>query len=263
MSEACDKSINITSDNDMKMRELLARIQELENENSKLKSENSKKNAYYINAADVFGNLNKLQENFKEKFAQNYESIQNIRQTYNLQPWIEAAAKSRRIDVAVLTNSISRKNRQLFAVILAFMLLPFSMFLTVLWTFYSLFVDKTRISGAILMLYATHIYFDKSYIRGSKAVTWIKQIFFWKLLGNYFPVLLVKQNPETVYDPNGVYMMGYHPHGIISVGCFVSFAADATGASEMFPGIKIHPVSVLSLITYSYFTSPFIITRRL
>ena len=56
----------------------------------------------------------------------------------------------------------------------------------------------------------------------------------------------MKQNHDTVYDPEGVYMFGYHPHGIISVGCFVSFAADATGVSEMFPGIRIHAATLTS-----------------
>jgi len=57
---------------------------------------------------------------------------------------------------------------------------------------------------------------------------------------------VVKQNPDTVYDPNGIYMFGYHPHGIISVGCFVSFAADANGVTDMFPGIKIHPATLVA-----------------
>ena len=53
---------------------------------------------------------------------------------------------------------------------------------------------------------------------------------------NYFPVLLVKQNPDTIFDPKETYMFGYHPHGIISVGCFVNFAADANGIEDVFPG---------------------------
>lgn len=46
--------------------------------------------------------------------------------------------------------------------------------------------------------------------------------------------------------------MGYHPHGIISMGAFANFATEATGFSEMFPGIQ------LSLLTLtSNFRIPF------
>lgn len=33
-------------------------------------------------------------------------------------------------------------------------------------------------------------------------------------------------------------MLAYHPHGIISFGAFTNFATEATGFSELFPGIK-------------------------
>ena len=38
-------------------------------------------------------------------------------------------------------------------------------------------------------------------------------------------------------DPKRKYIMGYHPHGIISHGAWCSFATNALGFSEKFPGI--------------------------
>lgn len=38
--------------------------------------------------------------------------------------------------------------------------------------------------------------------------------------------------------PDRNYIMGYHPHGIISVGAFVNFATNSTGFPHLFPGIQ-------------------------
>lgn len=43
---------------------------------------------------------------------------------------------------------------------------------------------------------------------------------------------------EQDLDPKKNYVMGYHPHGIISMGAFANFATEATGFSKVFPGIK-------------------------
>lgn len=244
------------------MEELLNRISKLEQENAELKKHQEGAKLLNYLKADVYANLTSLQDNLKEKIRIQYNKLRE--QTshlpplppvptamflhnmprLDLKPWIELAAKSRNIDVQDITKAISRKNRQLIACIVTFMLLPMSMAMTALWCYIAIFVDKSRIALALLLIYGTIIYFDTSFERGSRAVMWVKQHWFWRLLCNYFPILLVKQNVDTIYDPNEVYLFGYHPHGIISVGCFVSFAADATGASDLFPGIKIHPATL-------------------
>lgn len=35
------------------------------------------------------------------------------------------------------------------------------------------------------------------------------------------------------------YIIGYHPHGIISVGAFVNFGTNSTGFPKLFPGIDL------------------------
>lgn len=39
-------------------------------------------------------------------------------------------------------------------------------------------------------------------------------------------------------NPNKNYILGYHPHGIMSAGAFASFGTDTCGFMEVFPGIK-------------------------
>ena len=49
---------------------------------------------------------------------------------------------------------------------------------------------------------------DKTFERGACANMSLKRHWFWKSFRDYFPALLVKQHPETVFDPNEVYMFG-------------------------------------------------------
>lgn len=39
-------------------------------------------------------------------------------------------------------------------------------------------------------------------------------------------------------NPNKNYILGYHPHGIMSTGAFATFGTDSCGFMEVFPGVK-------------------------
>jgi 2-acylglycerol O-acyltransferase 2 len=161
-----------------------------------------------------------------------------------LKPWLIAAAQSRGLAETAAISYAPPRRRQLFSCIITFLLLPLSMLITLILLFLSIFIDKTKILGSFMIIYFIYIYFDKSHEKGAIPSLRFKTFSFWKSLSNYFPALLLKQNPETIFDPNKKYMFGYHPHGIISVGCFVNFAADANGTAEMFPGITIKPATL-------------------
>lgn len=243
--------------------ELMARIRVLEQENQTLKAEKEqKKNQFFTLAAkDLYDSLNEFQvalrdrvklnvqermENMQEGMAASLEHVgKNVTKLkFDMQPWVEAAARSRKIDAAVILAAVPKRKRQLAAGVITFLLLPMSMLSSFLWLILGLFVDKSRILITLLMAYLIYIQLDQAHERGSKPSEWLRRHVFWKYLGNYFPCLLIKQNPDTVFDPKGLYMFGYHPHGIISIGCFVNFGTEATGCSEMFPGIKIRPATL-------------------
>ena len=223
---------------------LLKRIAALEHELQSIKKEKEK----VIFLSDLNENLKKLQDNLKSTFSKHYGSLSSMKlpkMKFDISPWIESAAKSRNIDTTVLTKALSPRYRQLIACFITFCLLPGSILFSSFVVFLAIYYQSI-ILFTIILMYGIHIKMDKSFEQGSKGKMWIKQLEFWKLLCNYFPALVVKQNPDTIYDPKGTYMFGYHPHGIISVGCFVSFATDATGISEMLPGINIHPATLSS-----------------
>ena len=46
-------------------------------------------------------------------------------------------------------------------------------------------------------------------------------------------------NKSADLDPSKNYIFGYHPHGVISVGALLTFASEATGFANAFPGIDV------------------------
>ena len=66
-------------------------------------------------------------------------------------------------------------------------------------------------------------------------IEWCRKSPLWKYYANYFPVKLVK---TAELDPNkGNYLLGSHPHGIISVGAVASIGTDGAGWSKIFPNL--------------------------
>ena len=57
---------------------------------------------------------------------------------------------------------------------------------------------------------------------------------FWSLFASYFPARLHR---SAALPPTRKYILGYHPHGIISHGAFAAFATEALGFAQLFPGI--------------------------
>jgi len=131
------------------------------------------------------------------------------------------------------------RKRQAFAASLPFASLPLAYLLTFALLWIALFRDSSYLVMAALLAYFGHIYLDKSPERGGKLHHWMRESMLWRHMADYFPVELRKMNPDTEFSTDGVYMFGYHPHGIISVGCFVNFATSATGFKKLFPGIDI------------------------
>ncbi len=57
----------------------------------------------------------------------------------------------------------------------------------------------------------------------------------WSLFAQYFPIRLHRTQELS---PTRKYIFGYHPHGILSLGCFAAFVTESVGFSQLFPGIK-------------------------
>ncbi|XP_069950298.1 2-acylglycerol O-acyltransferase 1 isoform X3 [Cherax quadricarinatus] len=73
--------------------------------------------------------------------------------------------------------------------------------------------------------------------RGGRRLEWLRGCFLWKHYRDFFPIHLIK---TAELDPSKNYIMGYHPHGILSAGAFCHFATEGTNFSKNFPGFTPH-----------------------
>uniref|UniRef100_A0A0N5AG68 diacylglycerol O-acyltransferase n=1 Tax=Syphacia muris TaxID=451379 RepID=A0A0N5AG68_9BILA len=70
---------------------------------------------------------------------------------------------------------------------------------------------------------------------GSRAQQWWREWILWKFFVDYFPIRLIK---TAELSPDHNYLIGCHPHGVLSFGSYASLCTTATGFNNKFPGIK-------------------------
>uniref|UniRef100_A0A5S6QA33 Acyltransferase n=1 Tax=Trichuris muris TaxID=70415 RepID=A0A5S6QA33_TRIMR len=88
----------------------------------------------------------------------------------------------------------------------------------------------------LAVVYGLWLYVDRDAPkRGSRPLSIIREWSLYKHLRDYFPIHLIK---TAELDPSRNYLIGYHPHGIMSFGAFCNFSTEATNFSKVFPGIK-------------------------
>ncbi|CAD6588447.1 MAG: diacylglycerol O-acyltransferase 1 [Tremellales sp. Tagirdzhanova-0007] len=95
----------------------------------------------------------------------------------------------------------------------------------------------------VLIPYLVWIQFDQAPERGGRSKDWARRSSVFRYFAEYYPCSIVK---EADLPPDRPYLFGYHPHGIIGIGAFATFATEATKFSELFPGIKPHLLTLES-----------------
>ncbi|XP_058457667.1 2-acylglycerol O-acyltransferase 2-A-like isoform X3 [Malaya genurostris] len=94
------------------------------------------------------------------------------------------------------------------------------------------------------VIYGIFIYYDREAGvncgrgQGSK---WFRNMYVVRLFQSYFPATLHK-TVDLPADRN--YIFAAFPHGVLSTGCFLSFATDTTGFRTKFPGIRSRVVTL-------------------
>lgn len=90
----------------------------------------------------------------------------------------------------------------------------------------------------VSLCYLTWFIGDRSVCnRGGRRIEWLRRWPLWKHYRDFFPVHLIK---TAELDPSKNYIMGYHPHGILSAGAFCHFATEGTNFSKTYPGFTPH-----------------------
>ena len=102
----------------------------------------------------------------------------------------------------------------------------------------SLYVFLTPLySFIVIYLVWTYCFDLKTPGKGGRRSETFRRLKSWEYFRDYFPARLIRTKR---LDPKRNYIMGYHPHGIMCAGAWANFATEATGFSNLFPGIKSH-----------------------
>ncbi|XP_063302073.1 diacylglycerol O-acyltransferase 2-like [Pelobates fuscus] len=87
----------------------------------------------------------------------------------------------------------------------------------------------------IPVTYFTWLFFDwDTPERGGRRTQWVRRWTVWSCFREYFPIKLVK---TSSLSPDKNYVLGCHPHGILSTAAFCNFATEANDFSNLYPGV--------------------------
>jgi hypothetical protein len=94
------------------------------------------------------------------------------------------------------------------------------------------------ITISICLIYCCWLWIDReSALKGGRWSDHLRRCSIWKKWIKYFPLSLVK---SADLDPKLNYIVGYHPHGLGSLGALGNFGIDGTHFSDLFPKIRPH-----------------------
>nr|CAD7613202.1 unnamed protein product [Timema genevievae] len=94
----------------------------------------------------------------------------------------------------------------------------------------------------LTLLYGAFIFYDRDVCnKGGRSSDWVRRWAWWRYLRDYFPLKLVK---TADLDASRNYLFCAFPHGMLSTGAFGSFATEALGFNELFPGLRPHLVTL-------------------
>jgi 2-acylglycerol O-acyltransferase 2 len=98
------------------------------------------------------------------------------------------------------------------------------------------FLCAMPIMWPLLLLYCIRLIFSTDGSNGSlrRRSERFRNAKIWRYFADYFPARLYK---TADLIPTRKYIIGYHPHGIISHGAWVAFGTEALGFGKLFPGI--------------------------
>jgi len=89
-----------------------------------------------------------------------------------------------------------------------------------------------------LMIYFTHYFLDADKPeQGSRPIGWFRNAKFWKFSRDYFPIMMVKDKKCNL-KPTENYLMGFHPHGVLSLSAISTFAMNEDDFQDIFPGMS-------------------------
>lgn len=71
--------------------------------------------------------------------------------------------------------------------------------------------------------------------KGGRRTKFVRRWRVWEHFRDFFPIKLKK---TAELSPNKNYILGCHPHGIMSAGAFNCFSTESCGFTELYPGVR-------------------------
>lgn len=128
------------------------------------------------------------------------------------------------------------REAHLMSVLFALCILPFG---PILW--WGIFFACAALGGTVvraaLTVYFIWFFFDSAPAHGTKYCTSVRRWKGWRSLADYFPIKVVNAAGAPL-DPKGRYMLGYHPHGVVSLGAFV--VAGTSVGEAVWGDVRVH-----------------------
>ncbi|ORZ32265.1 diacylglycerol acyltransferase-domain-containing protein [Catenaria anguillulae PL171] len=153
------------------------------------------------------------------------------------EPTVPPAASVAGIKIAPVLSIPLQRRLQTLGTLLWLLLLPTSIVLTLV----LLYLPSTRIAMVAYIIWV--LYWDTAPETGGRKWGWVRNWVMWKWMAAYFPIEIRK---EGELDPSRNYLMGYHPHGVVSIGAWINIGTEATGFSSIFPGINLRLLTLVS-----------------
>jgi hypothetical protein len=137
------------------------------------------------------------------------------------------------IDFAPLNVPFERRLQTIGAIYYILLSFIFPVFSILLPIYIALFTSY----WPLIVVYTIWFWYDwRSPKTGAYPSKWVQTLAIYRHFANYFPVKLHK---TADLDPTHNYLIGYHPHGIISIGAYINFATNGTGVHQLFPNIRM------------------------
>eukprot|EP00455_Lapot_gusevi_P053639 TRINITY_DN841_c0_g1_i2.p1 TRINITY_DN841_c0_g1~~TRINITY_DN841_c0_g1_i2.p1 ORF type:complete len:350 (+),score=47.74 TRINITY_DN841_c0_g1_i2:98-1147(+) len=90
----------------------------------------------------------------------------------------------------------------------------------------------------VLYLLWIFVFDNKIQNRGGRPSQWLRRLTFWRYFREYFPAHIIRC--KTQLNPKQKYIVGLHPHGVVSMGAFCHFISD----NNALPGIDYRVLTV-------------------
>ena len=104
---------------------------------------------------------------------------------------------------------------------------------------FGLFWDSSYLSLTLIFAHFVYTAIDETHCNGGRSWKAFRQASFWRHFRDYFPLEVRVKTPGLKLKPDKIYMLGYHPHGLTSMGAMGSFSPQYSELEPILGNVQI------------------------